>query len=190
MKASEQKAVLLGLYQRLRRDRRLVYGLYLLLLLGLLWAYMHLKDRGEPSKNANTDAKITSAVQTDLEERLGEILSSIRGAGQVEVLITYETGVQKVPVMETDQKDSLTESESSLNRSSTQSESPAILGGEALVLTERQPEVRGVLVVAEGAADPAVRIRLQSAVETVLGIGSGQVEVLEMKHTSMEEGET
>ncbi len=52
---------------------------------------------------------------------------------------------------------------------------------------ERQPTVRGVIVVAQGAADISVRMKLQSAVQAVLGVEASRVEVLEMGINGTEE---
>ena len=49
------------------------------------------------------------------------------------------------------------------------------------MLTEVQPLVRGVIVVAEGAEDIAVKLNLQYAVKTVLGIDDDCIEVFEME---------
>jgi stage III sporulation protein AG len=49
------------------------------------------------------------------------------------------------------------------------------------VLTEIEPTVRGVIVIAEGAADVSVRVKLSNAVMTVLGISADRIEVFEMK---------
>ena len=43
--------------------------------------------------------------------------------------------------------------------------------------------VRGVLVVAEGAGDIGVRVKLLEAVQTFLAIDGDKVEVLKMEHT-------
>ena len=55
-------------------------------------------------------------------------------------------------------------------------------GGESpIILTERMPKIRGVIVIAEGAADISVRFSLAAAVSTVLGIDENSVEVFAMR---------
>ena len=56
--------------------------------------------------------------------------------------------------------------------------------GENVILVEREPEIRGVIVVAEGAADPAVRLSLQRAVQAVTGVPLSCIEVFEMNYLS------
>ena len=57
-------------------------------------------------------------------------------------------------------------------------------GQEAIVLYEKEPQVRGVLVVAEGAGDPSVRLDLQRAVQAVTGAPLKAIEVFEMGYGS------
>ncbi len=58
-------------------------------------------------------------------------------------------------------------------------------GGQSpIILVEREPEIRGVIVVAEGAADPAVRLSLQRAVQAVTGVPLSCIEVFEMNYPS------
>lgn len=43
------------------------------------------------------------------------------------------------------------------------------------------PEIRGVIVVADGAKDPRLRYELSSAVQTALGIPAYKVKVISSK---------
>ena len=52
-------------------------------------------------------------------------------------------------------------------------------GSEPIVLYEKEPEIRGVIVVAEGASDVTVRLDLQRAVCAVLDVPISAVEVFE-----------
>ena len=57
-------------------------------------------------------------------------------------------------------------------------------GGAPIVLYEKEPTVRGVVVVAEGAADFSVREKLQAAVQAATGIPVSRIEVFEMSFGS------
>ena len=52
----------------------------------------------------------------------------------------------------------------------TQEKTPVMSGGELVVLKEKNPEIVGVLVVAEGADDIGVRLELLNAAATVLQV--------------------
>ena len=127
-----------------------------------------------------------------LESRLEDILSAVRGAGRVRVLITYSTAGERVAatVSTTDESVSETSGGTTATRSeqSRETKQPATIsieGGQSpIILVEKEPEIRGVLVVAEGAADPAVRLSLQRAVQAVTGASLSCIEVFEMNYPS------
>ncbi len=133
-----------------------------------------------------------TAPEATLEERLEDILSRMRGAGKVRVLITYATAGERVAatvstldesVSETSGGTTATRSEQS--REMKQPATVATEGGQSpIILVEREPEIRGVIVVAEGAADPTVRLSLQRAVQAVTGVPLSCIEVFEMNYPS------
>ena len=53
-------------------------------------------------------------------------------------------------------------------------------------MKENQPEVRGVIVVAQGAEDISVRMNLLNAVTTLLNVSADKVEILKMNQQDME----
>lgn len=62
--------------------------------------------------------------------------------------------------------------------------------GEAKVMITREEKddtVRGVIVIAQGTEDFAVKLRIQNAVCTVLDVGNDRVEVFEMRENKKEE---
>ena len=124
--------------------------------------------------------------EASLEERLEDIL------GKMRVLITYATAGERVAATVSTLDESV--SETSGGTTATRSEQsremrqPATVsteGGQSpIILMEREPEIRGVIVVAEGAADPAVRLSLQRAVQAVTGVPLSSIEVFEMNYPS------
>ncbi|MDR0840952.1 MAG: hypothetical protein LBN26_06180 [Christensenellaceae bacterium] len=176
------------LAERMKADKRLeicVYGV--LAILGILLYTASCGAKGAAPDAPKAEPGIEAASEADIERRLEQTLSCIRGAGEVRVMITYATGAQLVPAMSTDTQvttsEATTQGGSTVNENRTESSRPATAqSGDkgALVLTERMPEVRGVIVVAEGAANIAVKLKLQAAVQTVLGIKADCIEVFEM----------
>ena len=125
-----------------------------------------------------------------LEKRLTEILSRIRGAGRVDVLVTYETNGEIVTaiVRQTDEdvKDANGTGKSETSRTVREVTEPATVetenGHAPIVLYEKEPVIRGVIVVAEGAADFSVRQKLQAAVHAATGVPIDRIEVFEMSY--------
>ena len=146
------------------------------------------------SKEQRTEPVQTSAVGSKdaLERRLIDVLSQIRGAGKVDVLVTYETNGEIVTatVRQTDEdvKDANGSSGSQTSRTLREVTEPATIetenGHAPIVLYEIEPTVRGVIIVAEGASDFSVREKLQAAVQAVTGIPISRIEVFEMSFGS------
>lgn len=118
-----------------------------------------------------------------LEQKVKSALSKVDGAGKVEVVINFASTPELVPALAEDvQTSSSNEENKSSQTKSERTDIAAVQGGDtgALIIKENQPEVRGVIVVAEGAGDIGVRVSLLNAVTTLLDVDPGQVEVLKM----------
>ncbi len=100
-----------------------------------------------------------------MEVRMAEVLSRIDGAGAVSVMITFESSAEIVPATETDRNDNT---------------SIVIVGGKPVIITEIQPKVLGVIVVAEGASNIKVKLDLLKAVQTLLDIEQSRIEIFSM----------
>ena len=131
----------------------------------------------------------TTAVEKSKEQRLEEVLSNIKDAGKVRVMITYKSGSELVcagstktetnTVSERYENGTVKETETVI-----ESSTPVTVGSgsaeEPLVTVEREAEIKGVIVVAQGANKLNVRLDLQKAVETVLQVSPSQVEIFVM----------
>lgn len=137
---------------------------------------------GGKAESASTAAQTDYAAQ--LEAKLEEVIGSIEGAGETQVMITLLNGVEYIYASEDSiSLDTSESSDDSGRRSSDAREntqkSCIIIdtdeGEQALVRTELSPTVGGVVVVCEGAADPIVRERILQIVTTALAISSKRV---------------
>ena len=175
----------------IRGNRKLEIAVYggILLVVAVLYA-VSLQPAGKASEASQTGAEKQAAADSelDVEARLSGVLSSIRGAGRVEVMITYETGTELVTAMSTKVDSNTAEtsdgSKNSMTVQTNEVSEPATVGSgggnEPIVLMEKQPVVRGVIVVAEGAADIRVKLDLQRAVQAVLDVPLSKIEVFEL----------
>ena len=136
------------------------------------------------------DTVVTQASTTDyatiLEQRLGNALGNISGAGLVDVMITLDGTSELVLAYTTDNKNNSTEnttSNGSISKTETNNSSttPIIINtngvSSPLVLTEILPKVKGVIVIAEGANDIRVKLDILKAVQALLGVSSSQIEI-------------
>ena len=121
-----------------------------------------------------------------IEERLKQILGKIKGAGEVEVMITFDMGSEIIPASNTVKNEDNSEEKDAAGgvrtvQSQNLTENIVISndhnGNKPMVLKEIKPRIRGVIVVAEGADDPEVKMRLYDAVKTVLQVSGDRVQV-------------
>lgn len=124
-----------------------------------------------------------------LEDRVCEVLGQIKGAGKVRVMINFSDSGEIVTATTNNSSiDKTTDTSTSGNRtteSKTDNVSPVIIQKDGedtpLIVKEIAPDVLGVVVVAEGADNVAVRINLLQAVQTLLNVDSNRVEIFTMK---------
>lgn len=126
---------------------------------------------------------------SEIQEQLSSILSKIAGAGKVSVMITYESGKELVTQKDKSIVDKVTDEKDTdggtriINESSIDDKTVMVSqqGGSSqpVVVKEINPEIKGVIVVAEGAWDSKVKLKISEAVQTVLDIPAYRVTVLE-----------
>lgn len=128
-----------------------------------------------------------AAEERALEEKLAALLSKVRGAGHVSVSVTLaDDGAQRHAANTMKETKTVEEKDTSggVRTTSESKESVQVLlrkdsGADRPVsVLKTRPRVQGVLVVAEGASDSAVKARLTEAVRTGLGVASHKIEVL------------
>ncbi len=126
-----------------------------------------------------TEASDTAQYVAQMEERLERMVSSVRGAGRAEVMVTLQNGVEYVYANEQKTNSDHTESESQTSvRDDSQKTVVTVDDGNGrsgLLVTEIQPVVRGVVVTCEGAADETVAALVSQAVCTALDISGKRV---------------
>ena len=189
-KSKAAEAGILGrIAAKLKADKKLEMAVYVglaLLIVVLYLSTLFPKESKQAALQPEAKSNVyTSQTELEVEQRLENVLSSIRGAGRVEVMITYETGPEIVTAMNTETNTNRSETvdngKESKVEQQTESKKPATVSGgggtEPIVITEKQPSVRGVIVVAEGADNIKVRMDLQRAVQTVLDVPAANIEV-------------
>lgn len=145
-------------------------------------------------KLATTDnSSNVSSVQIEqdnLEEKLENILEKIEGVGNVNVLITYSSSSEVVPMYNESSKKSSTKEEDSGGGTRTVEEndiSREIVyteeNGKNVPITKQiiSPKIEGAIITADGAPNATVKSNIIQAVEAVTGIATHKIQVFEMK---------
>lgn len=133
----------------------------------------------------------TNTYITEMENKLKNILKKVSGIGEVEVMITLKASGKQIPLKDYPSiEESLNEADGeggSRKSSSVKNDESTVLvgdgkGGEApYILQETEPEVEGVLVIAEGGDNVQVIIDIIEAVEVLFNVPAHKVKVMKMK---------
>lgn len=135
-------------------------------------------EKGTTSEVQSTADQTTYAREyaDSLEDTLTQVIGSIQGAGQVKVAVTLEAGPQTVYALdETDRGENGSEIQHILLEDSS--------GQNALVEMVWEPEIRGIAVVCEGAADIQVQAQITEAVSVLTGVSSNRISIAKMNES-------
>lgn len=146
-----------------------------ILLLGV--GLMLLPKRKENEQNIQTPVQ-TQMEQISVESQLASILSQVKGAGKVEVMLTIKEGEQTLY---------------QTNANTSQGDSSASASYETVIIADKNrsqsalvrqvygPKYQGAIILCTGANDPTVRLAIVDAVSKITGLGADKISVLELK---------
>ena len=139
----------------------------------------------KPNPSVGAGQLTSQEYVAQLEDRLTGIVGSIEGVGRCQVMVTAESGVEYVYAVEETQNVNRTNSYNGdevareTQQENTEQKYIVVDAGngkkEALVKTERQPAIQGVVIVCEGAGSMVVQERVTQVVTTALGIPYNKV---------------
>ena len=176
----------------MKREQWLICGLA-----GLLLLVIAAPVKQKEQKKTQEKIKVQSQEQTDdqirqsYEKQLEGVLSQVEGVGAVQVAVAMEsTGKKQV------EKDSPEDTSTSSEKgdSGTQRTSQTVNTGETTVYEDTgdggqipyissstYPEIRGVIVVAQGGGNPVIVQQIQEAVMALFHVEAHEIKVLKMK---------
>lgn len=146
------------------------------------------KGGKEPAEVSQTETGEKGDMEV-LEKRLESALASVEGVGKVRVMITKKSSGEKVVEKDTPVTDkSTTEEDSDGNKSTlekTQEESTVYVqdgnGGQTpYVIEELEPQIQGVIIVAEGGDNSQVVQNITEAVMALFGVEAHKIKVMKM----------
>ena len=155
------KTDILGFWKR--------YRLVLLILLAGLCLMMIPEQKKDP-----VTIEAPQICQVSMEDSLAEILSKIKGAGKVEVLLTEYRGRETIYQTDGQQSADSLRQETVILSGSDRKE-------EGLIRQVNPPVYMGALIVCQGGDNPTVKLSIVEAVMDITGLLSNQITVLKMK---------
>lgn len=186
MKLNENGKIVLWMKENKKATIFLLAGLLLLVLA------IPTKGKGTKENKNNFETLEEEDYCKELEDKMEEILGKVEGVGKVQVMITLKNSKEQVV-----NKDApLSSSKTVEEKEGEKSESESIEQGEETILVnmdgdsvpyvikEYSPKVEGVLIIAQGGDDPAIKAELMEAATVLLNVPSHKVSILKMEESS------
>lgn len=144
------------------------------------FVYTQVKDKTEVSE-------ATGASET--AEKVADIVSAIEGVGKSEILITYD-GAESVQIAYDEETVTTVTTDSDDNsdrvvENTTTTSTPVIITVDGvqqpLIVSKTPAKIQGIVVVAEGGDDVAVKIKIIDAICALLKVDGSKIKVYKMK---------
>lgn len=126
----------------------------------------------------------------EIEDKLEDILSSIKNVGKVNVFINYSESTSCIPIYdESTTTSTTTEGDSSggtRNTVETENQKEVVFTEKSgvkdpVIQKTLMPVIEGAIITAEGASNASVKTDIISAVQAVTGLSIDRIQVFEMK---------
>ena len=178
--------------REMKREQWLICGLAGLLLL-VIAAPVKQKEQKKTQEEVTVQSQepTDDQIRQSYEKQLESVLSQVEGVGTVQVAVAMEsTGKKQV------EKDSPEDTSTSSEKgdSGTERTSQTVTTGETTVYEDTgdggqtpyissstYPEIRGVIVVAQGGGNPVIVQQIQEAVMALFHVEAHEIKVLKMK---------
>lgn len=163
----------------IKKNKNYIILFIVMLLFGVFLMFadkfqLDLNDKQNVGNNAE-EIKFENCEST--EQKLAEILSNVKGVGDVKVMIEYSEGKESV-IAENRKSENNLQSENTQNKNESEI---AFSNNNPVILKEIYPKVKGVIIVAQGGDNVEIKNQLISAVMSLLDLDANKIEVLTMK---------
>ena len=147
----------------------------------LLWPESPSASLGGSAQESAQTAGAEEALR-EMESAMEDILEKIQGVGQVDVMLTLQSGGELVLAEDSSLRYSgSTQSPDDYDRSSQTVTVSGDSGQDVVVTQEICPQYRGALVVCEGGGSDGVRLQVVEAVSALTGLGSDRIAVVQWR---------
>jgi stage III sporulation protein AG len=165
-------------FDKLFGNKKFLYIVILICAAVVLFCFNFDTKNSETTQDSSTSL---TEYKNNLTSELCAILGKIEGVGKVNVLITFDSDTDQEVVYNTKE----TTSQNGQNTSNTTISKDAVMMKDGTVnipytIKNDIPDIKGVLIVAQGADDENVKEKIKDAVVTILKIPSYRAVVLPM----------
>ncbi len=158
-------------------------NIWMIVLMGILFMVVAIpsNSRGnDTGKKDGSKQKVQNTVsygeeKEALEQQLEELLKNIAGAGKVQVMITYKTRGEKAVEKDVEKENRVDEKN---GKDEQMKESTVFAGEEPFVYKEYEPEIQGVVVIAQGADNALVKKEILEAIKALFAIEPHKIKII------------
>ncbi|HHT51302.1 MAG TPA: hypothetical protein GXZ78_07570 [Eubacteriaceae bacterium] len=147
----------------------------------------------KPTSSNNLPTELSQIIdyETKLKKELEETLASIEGVGRVEVMLTVANEKEVEIAYSKTQSQNLTQEKDNqggerIIDQNNLTETAVMVNENGVnspfIIRENRPEIKGVVVVAEGAHDATIKYQLNKAVQIALDLPSHKVVIYGRKN--------
>ena len=132
------------------------------------------KDKEVIIDNNCTEFSSSGEYVTYLENKLESVISSLNGVGNVQVIVSLEKGFEYIYQTEE-------ETRTLTNGTSVTNTKVVLVDGKPIIIEEIYPVIEGIVIVAQGSQNVAVRMDIISLIQTIIDLDTSQIKILEGK---------
>lgn len=156
-----------GLFQKLKGVKNI--EIVIALVLAAIVLLVFFGNFGHNTTKENSSEYSFSEYVNGVENKIESVISQIDGAGVTEIVISFAGGIQQEYAYTTEK---VTDGDKT-----TETNTLVLVSGKPVLITEKFPEIQGIVIVADGAGDAAVRLEIIRAVQALLQVPNGKIEV-------------
>lgn len=166
-----------ALYDRIKKVKHihiyLAIGLALIIAIIYFSSVFNGQKESSSTKDDNINQEFSSSLEyvDYLENKLENVLTKVKGTGDVEVIVTLEKGFEYVYVTEE-------ETRTTSNGTTVTTSTVVLVDGQPVLEEEIYPIIKGLVVVASGADDISVKMNILSVIQTVIDVDNSKINIL------------
>lgn len=151
-------------------------GLAVLIAIIYFSSLLGTNDKSSSTKEDNIETNFSTSEEyvIYLENKLENVISQVKGAGNVDVIVTLEKGFEYVYLTEEETK-------TSANGITTTTTTVVMVDGEPVLTEEIYPIIKGIVIVSAGANDVAVKMNILTLIQTVVDVDSSKISIFTSK---------
>ena len=167
-------------FSKLKKNKNflvfIAVGLAVLIAIIYFSSLLGTNDKSSSTKEDNIETNFSTSEEyvIYLENKLENVISQVKGAGNVDVIVTLEKGFEYVYLTEEETK-------TSANGITTTTTTVVMVDGEPVLTEEIYPIIKGIVIVSAGANDVAVKMNILTLIQTVVNVDSSNISIFTSK---------